>query len=36
MLRYQQPADEVFRDVVQEALDWIIEDIGETAPDSEA
>jgi hypothetical protein len=36
MLRYQQPADEVFRDVVQEALDWIIEDLGETAPDSEA
>jgi hypothetical protein len=36
MLRYQQPPDEVFRDVVQEALDWIIEDLGEVAPDPEA
>jgi len=36
MLRYRQPPDEVFRDVVQEALDWIIEDLSESVEDSDA
>jgi hypothetical protein len=36
MLRYLQPADEVFRDVVQEALSWMIEDLRENSQDPEA
>jgi hypothetical protein len=36
MLRYLQPADEVFRDVVQEALNWMIEDLRENSQDPEA
>ena len=36
MLRYLQTADEVFRDVVQEALGWMIEDLRENLQDPEA
>lgn len=36
MLRYQQPADEVFQEIVHEALDWMIEDLTESAWDPQA
>jgi hypothetical protein len=36
MLRYLRPADEVFLDVLHEALDWMIEDLRENVQDPEA
>lgn len=35
MVRFQQPIDEVFQDMVREALDWMIEDLTDSAREPE-